>query len=59
MNLGMFWEQKAMMSEIIRMEGPWRVDIGVPGQVLFEDIVLDRPHELVMTDPLLFTAATI
>ena len=42
------------MSETIRIEGAGRINIGVPGQVLLQDIVLNGAGQFLLGHPLFF-----
>jgi hypothetical protein len=42
------------MSEMIRIEGAGRIDVGVADHELFEDVVLNGPGELVWRHALFF-----
>ena len=42
-HLGTSWEQYSKISVIRRMEGLRREDVGAPGGIFLEDVVLDRP----------------
>ena len=52
LNLGMFFDVKAKMSAMMRMEGQRGIDIGVAHHVFLENIVLNRAGELLQFDAL-------